>query len=276
MDRSADQLGDLDASDAGLRIVLERLGRYGLGASVEEGLLLTRGPAGSAGSYAHAVLRLSGRPTAARTLSGARDHADRCGVPVVLWIRAHHDADLDSAARSAGLAPVGGARPLAGMIAREPLSFPPGREEGIVKPAHDARVFAEIVAAAYAQRGVTPEAARALLGNPRLLNAEHTRALEAVVDGEPVASALVCVEAPVAVLSWIGTIPTARRRGVATLITEAAMRTAVECGAGIIALQASAEGEPLYQQLGFQEVTRYGRYLVEPAVGGRRPRVGWG
>lgn len=269
MDCSADHLGDLDASDAGLRIVLERFGRSGLGAWVKKGLLLTRGPAGSTGSYAHAALRITEQPTAAETLRDARDHADRCGMPAVLWIQAHRDADLDLAARSAGLAVVGDVRPLAGMIARWPPSSPLARVEGIVKPVDDARVFAEVVAAAYAQRDVTPEAAMALLGNPRLLNAERTHALIAVVDGEPVASALVFIEAPVAVLSWIGTIPKARRRGAATLITAAAMQAAVERGASIVALQASEEGVPLYQRLGFQQVTRYGRYLVQPTVGCR-------
>jgi hypothetical protein len=97
------QFDDLVAADTALRIALERFGRFGLGARVQGGVLLTCGPAGSSGPYAHAVLRLARGCAAERLLALAGQHAGDCGTPVALWIRRHADADIETAARTAGL-----------------------------------------------------------------------------------------------------------------------------------------------------------------------------
>ena len=135
-----------------------------------------------------------------------------------------------------------------------------------VEGVRDPRVFAGVVAEAYAHRGVSVEAAFALLANPRLLTAVGKHMLVALVDAEPVASALGFIDGPVGVLSWIGTVPHARGRGIAKLITAAAVDRAMAHGARIVGLQATEEGEPLYRQLGFREATRYVRYVVEPPI----------
>lgn len=216
---------DLDASDAALRIVLERFGLCGRGVWFEDGLLLTWGPVGSVGSYAHAALRLSRDRDAREVLRRTREHASRCGVSVVLWVSADHDADLGEAASAAALSPAGSGRERAGMTACESPSGQASR--GVtVEPVRDPRVVAGVVAEAYAHRGVSAEAASALLANPRLLAAAGNHMLMALRDGEPVASALGFIDGPVGVLSWIGTVPHARGRGIAKLITAAAVRTA--------------------------------------------------
>jgi GNAT superfamily N-acetyltransferase len=249
---------DLEASDAALRIVLERFGRCGRGVWIEDGLLLTCGPVGSVGSYAHEALPLSRDCDAREVRQRTREHAGRCEASVVLWVTAHHDADLREAASAAGHSPAVSGFERPGMIARQRSAARASR--GVtVEPVRDPRAFAGVVAVAYAHRGVSAEAAFALLANPRLLTAAGNHILVAVLDGEPVASALVFIDGPVGVLSWIGTVPHARGRGIGKLVTAAAVHTAMAHGARIVGAQATEEGEPLYRQLGFREATRYTR-----------------
>lgn len=110
---------DMEASDAALRSVLERFGRCGRGVSIEDALLLTCGPVGSVGSYAHAALPLSRNYDAREVLRCVREHASRCAASVVLWASAQHDADLREAAGAAGLSPAGSGFERPGMITRE-------------------------------------------------------------------------------------------------------------------------------------------------------------
>jgi ribosomal protein S18 acetylase RimI-like enzyme len=262
---SSTELDDLVASDAALRIALARFGRFGLGARVREGVLLTCGPVGSTGPYAHAVLRLRRGCTAQRLLTLAGQHAAEWGTPVAVWIRRHADGDIETAARTAGYALFGDDPVLTGMVARgAPASSDP-RVEGTVTRTQDPQVLATLVAEAFGERGISVAAASALVGNPRLLSAEGSYAFVAVRDGQAVACAMAYVEPPYGALSYIGTVPAARRRGVATEVTMAAMRTAIDRGATRLGLQASKEGKGLYQRLGFAAVTEYTCYLVPPS-----------
>ncbi len=265
LDGSLPRADDVDASDAALRIVLERLGRFGLGAWVQDGVLLTCGPAGSGGPYAHAVLRLNRRCPAERLLALALDHARRCGTPVGVWVRSHADADIETAVRNAGYELFGGSDVLAGMVAREAPAPADPPAAGTVRRAQDPEVFAAVVAAAFGQRGISFAAASALLDNPPLLNAAGSHAFVAVINGQPVASAIAFVEPPYGGLAYIGTIPAARRRGAATEVTVAAMRAAIDGGATHLGLQATPEGKVLYERLGFAEVTQYPCYLIAPS-----------
>ncbi len=265
---------DLLTSDAALRIALERFGRFGRGARVENGVLLTCGPAGSSGPYAHAVFRLTRACRAERLLTLAGRHASWCGAPVGVWTRSHADADIEAAARAAGFGRLSDP-PLTGMVvatASLPARLPPRAEgtvtraEGTVTRAQDPSVLAAVVAAAFGRRGVSVAAASALVGNALLLNAEGTHAFLAVGDGQPVASALAFVEPPYGVLTFIGTIPSARRHGAATAVTLAAMRAAIEGGSRKLGLQATQGARRLYQGLGFADVTEYPCYLVPPSA----------
>ena len=265
LDSSSARRDDVVASDAALRIVLERLGRFGVGAWVRDGVLFTCGPDGSSGPYAHAVLCLTRKCSADRSLTLAVEHARWCGTPVGLWVRGHADSDVETAARRAGLGLFGGSDVLTGMVAHEAPASSDARAASIVRRAKDPEMFAAVVAAAFEERGISFAAAAALLDNPPLLNAEGSHAFVALTDGQPVASAIVFVEPPYGALAYIGTIPAARRRGAATEVTVAAMRAAINRGASRLCLQATPEGKILYQRLGFAEVTEYPCYLVPPS-----------
>jgi GNAT superfamily N-acetyltransferase len=85
-------------------------------------------------------------------------------------------------------------------------------------------------------------------------------------NGEPVASSLLYLGAGVAGLYWIGTIPKARRQGIATALTRHTLQYAQNLGYNRAILQASDAGVPIYLSLGFKaycriEVLCYERHL---------------
>src|SRR5207248_5894162 len=128
----------------------------------------------------------------------------------------------------AGLRLFGGPHALARMVAHQAPASPVGRGDRIVTRAPDPHVLATVVAAAFEERGISAAVASALIDNPRLLMAEGALAFLVVVDGHAVASTIAFLESPYGVLSYIGTVPAARRRGAATEVAVAAMCAAIE------------------------------------------------
>ena len=76
-------------------------------------------------------------------------------------------------------------------------------------------------------------------------------------DGAPVCTAVgVVVRGNVGIFN-VATPPEHRRRGYGAALTARAIRDGMEAGARLAALQASADGEPVYRRMGFRSVERY-------------------
>jgi predicted acetyltransferase len=68
----------------------------------------------------------------------------------------------------------------------------------------------------------------------------------------------------VAGIYWVGTVPDARRRGLAEIATRAAGNAGFERGMRVAALQASAMGYPVYLRMGYETVASTRWYLARP------------
>lgn len=90
------------------------------------------------------------------------------------------------------------------------------------------------------------------------------RSFLAYLGDTPVACGELFLGAGVAAVVWIGTIPEARRQGIAGALTLALLREARRQGYRIASLFASNEGYPVYRRLGFQEMCRIPVYFWEP------------
>ncbi len=82
--------------------------------------------------------------------------------------------------------------------------------------------------------------------------------------GTPVAVSAMVVDATVAGIFAVATLPKARRKGLGRLMTVAPLLEARRAGCRVGVLQASPMGYPVYQALGFVEVVRYRLYLQTP------------
>ena len=82
----------------------------------------------------------------------------------------------------------------------------------------------------------------------------------AVLAGEPVATASLHLSEGVAGINAVGTAPKARRMGIGTAVTLAALRYARGQGYRIAALKSSDMAYGMYRRIGFEEYYRYAIY----------------
>jgi len=73
------------------------------------------------------------------------------------------------------------------------------------------------------------------------------------VNGKPVVRGLSCYFAKVAGLHWLSTATDEQKKGYGTAMQYYRLKRAKELGYNIAVLQASSEGHPLYQRLGYKE-----------------------
>jgi ribosomal protein S18 acetylase RimI-like enzyme len=245
-------LSDLNYAEA-----LRELARRAGGAvHDEDGLLCYAGP-DPFPVLMNGVMRTGPGPSAPVVLERARAFFAPRGRGYTVHVRAHADADLRAATERAGLAALGDAP---GMVLDRRLpevALPPGVELRQVSDDGDVEAFGRIMGEAYATYGMPPEVGPASFPHRDILIAPHIASFLAVLDGTPVAGAMVIVTHGVAGVYWVGTLPAARGRGLAELCTRAAGNAGFDRGARIAALQASVMGEPIYRRMGYVEVTRY-------------------
>lgn len=81
----------------------------------------------------------------------------------------------------------------------------------------------------------------------------------------PVTCSAMILQAGVAGIYAVATLPFARRQGLGAAMTVRPLLEARAQGYRVGTLQASELGYPIYRRLGFQDVCRFGLYFIEPA-----------
>lgn len=81
------------------------------------------------------------------------------------------------------------------------------------------------------------------------------------LDGKPVASAALVLDAGVAGIYAVATLPEARQRGIGRVMTMQPLLAARRLGYHVAVLQASSMGYGVYEKLGFVEAGKYRLYL---------------
>ena len=87
----------------------------------------------------------------------------------------------------------------------------------------------------------------------------------AYVDGVPAAASELFLGGGVAGVHMVATAPAYRRRGLGMALTWTALDEGRRHGLTTGALQASAQGQPLYERLGFVPCGRYVEYAIPGA-----------
>lgn len=246
------ELCDLNYAEA----MRELTRRAGGAVHDEDGLLLFAG-AHRLPFLANGVMRTAHMVSATEVLARGDAFFGLRARGYSVMVRAHADQDLHDAAVAAGLHPMGDAP---GMVLERRLPdvpLPASVTLRQVESAEDVAAFADVMARAYGTYGMPPDVAPAVLGKLEVHVAPHIVSLLARVDGDPAAGAMVIVTHGVAGVYWVGTVPEARGRGLAELVTRAAGNAGFDQGARIAALQASVMGAPVYRRMGYVDVTNY-------------------
>lgn len=191
-------------------------------------------------------------PVTASELGAAVEWVSGHGFPCRFWIdeeRAGSAADIALACglqRGAGLYP--------GMVLH-PIPDPPPWPPGVTVVPVSGDGLAEHQAVRV-RNGMAPEAAQRLYSSSFAADPD-VRLFTARLDGEPVGGSIAIRTGTVSGVYAVGTIPTARRRGVGTAVSWAAVQAGQAWGCDTIVLQASAMGLPIYRAMGFQTVVAY-------------------
>jgi GNAT superfamily N-acetyltransferase len=205
-------------------------------------------------------------PTDAVDVRRAIDWLRERGAPLSLRIRADLESDaIRAVATDAGLERDDWAEP---AMVLWPLRPAPALPAGLaITAAGPESIEAVYQAAANAFENI-PDG----LGFFRnlvpagMLDDPDVRFFGATLDGDPVACSLAIRSGPIVGVYSVGTASRARRRGIATALTSAAIEAGRAWGCEAATLQASAMGEPVYRAMGFETVGAYVTWS-EPEAG---------
>ena len=165
---------------------------------------------------------------------------------------------IAGAARSAGF--VAGHRIPCMLLAPLATATPtaPGLEVRRVEDAATLATFNDVCAEAFG----LDRPALAVLDDPLALELPGFGFHLGLVDDRPVATAMTCCIDGVALIFNIATLRSHRRRGIGEAMTWCAVNHGVEAGCAVAFLQASPDGQPLYERMGFQHVMEMATWSV--------------
>jgi ribosomal protein S18 acetylase RimI-like enzyme len=136
---------------------------------------------------------------------------------------------------------------------------PPGLT---IQPVEDDAALRAWCAVFYAEAPALLPACLALYGGLGLDPRGPLRHFLGLLDGEPVATASRYLGAGIAGVQHVTTLAAARRRGIGTALTRAALREAAGRGYRVGQLGSSAMAVRLYERLGFRTVCTFGLYTA--------------
>jgi ribosomal protein S18 acetylase RimI-like enzyme len=242
---------------AAYRILAERSGGS---VSEEDGLLLAAGPHPKA-YIVNSAFRVEPGLGGAEVLDRARAHYDAIAFGFAVNATAHADADVATAAADAGWRRL---LTLPAMVIRRSVAdraLPVGAALRPADPDRDRDSFGSIAATCFADDEEEATAYRLVLDRPAMLGGRGISAFIASIDGQDAAIASSVVVDDAATVGWVGTLPAFRRRGLGDLVTRAATNAAFGFGAGLVTLQASRSGEPVYAAMGYETISSVSIWL---------------
>ena len=251
------------ASDHNIEAAVEHFGRHG------NDSVLTRQPSALfiaaasdyVGAFHNAALRLTPNVAPGQLLSEAQAFGQLHHRDLIVWASTHRDQDLIEEAQAKGLLSQSTALGMALHTPPPPLS--PSMAVDLTQVVDQAGVeaFATIHRNVFHDTGRDTKAVDQF-ATPEVLMAPNVAAVVASTNGTPASCAMLIHTGPTAGIYWVATTPTARRQGLGTLVTTATTHLAFDQGAEVTLLQATTQGAPIYQRMGFTPFTNYLRFVL--------------
>jgi GNAT superfamily N-acetyltransferase len=200
-------------------------------------------------------------PAAPPELDAAIAWVSARGLPYCVWIDERFAQGLGDVPLAHGLQRSGAPDP--GMVLHPPPKPPPMSPGVTVAPVTDVDLaeYHEVCIAG----GLARELAYQLF-SPSFAADPDVRLFTARLDGRPVGTSVAIRTGEVAGVYAVGTLPTARRRGVGAAVTWAAVGAGRAWGCDTIVLQASEMGVSLYASMGFRTVVSYAPFRHPPGA----------
>lgn len=186
---------------------------------------------------------------------------DRRGF--VIWVRDHADLPLEAYLKEKGYTPlrIPGS---AGMLIEKPIEMPEIPEGVMIRKVAGAKEIEDYEVVICDAFSKTEAVASAMLSDERILVGASVGAWVAYRDHRPIAAATMVFSRKAAGIYYVGTVADERGKGLGALMTAVAANAGFELGAEVVVLQASIAGEPVYRRLGFETITHYRWYLIQP------------
>ena len=229
----------------------------------DDGLFLWAGP-NDAPIVVNGAMRRDATVSPEVTLRTAADFFGARSRGYTVFCRTDTDVDVAEVCRGREYRELA-AGGLPEMVIHQPPPVPPtpsGVTVAEVSTAEDHAGYVDVFAAAYAQLGAPREVVDGVMPPLEVLQRDEVGAFVVRLDGAPAAVAMSVIIDGVSDIHWVGTMPSAGRRGLGELATAKAIEHGFAHGADVSALQASPMGDALYRRMGFVELYRYEEYLV--------------
>lgn len=201
----------------------------------------------------------------ASDLEVAVEWLDERPYPYEIWIGEEFAGSHAAALAAKGFEREAWAMP--SMMIRPIVEPPPPRDDVTVRAVDDQAALDEHVAM-LVDDGL-PKAVAVPMYSASFANDPDVQAFTAYLDGQPAGSSLAIRTGDVCGVYSVGTKPDARRRGVGTAATWAAVSAGAGWGCSMAVLQSSEMGYPVYLGMGFEVLKRYAVFHRE---GGRAQR----
>ena len=193
------------------------------------------------------------RPAASEDLTAALDWVAERDVPYGLWIHEELTAGLAQTVSERAMEQHDWLVPQ--MVLDRPLELPASSPGVTVRSVSDGRSLDEF-RQVIVEDGTPEYVARRLFSDDFAADPEVELVI-ASLDGRAVGTSLAIRTDEVAGVYAVGTLADARRRGVGSAATRAAVAAGRAWGSEVVVLQATEMGFPIYRAMGFRTVVRY-------------------
>jgi ribosomal protein S18 acetylase RimI-like enzyme len=189
------------------------------------------------------------------SLRELREHIEKRGVQARLRALESLAIDEDVLA-TAGFVRDGGIP----TLSLQPIDDKPSGPSPDIRPVTDEASLAQLVELVSASFEF-PEDVLARVFTPRLLDNASWHGYVAYVEGAPAATSTLFVNDRVAGIYYVGTLAAYRERGLGEAVTRRCIIDGAAAGCDMASLQASPEGLPIYERMGFRHVGYYRSYI---------------
>lgn len=216
----------------------------------------------ASGSFNTAVYLGASPPSAAGWLEDQLTWFRSQGRGFSVHTRANKHASIAAACADAGLS-LAATPPV--MARRTPFMAPDaleGKKVRLAESLTDWQSFVDITATSYVSMGFPEHVTRGLMSEPSRMQRLVWHCALVNESGVDSAAALALFSHSIAGIYWVGTLPRARKKGLAAACVQFLTNHAFELGARAVVLQASDAGAPLYRKLEFADLTQYPMYVL--------------